>query len=186
MTEFFDDLSVLVEDLTVFPGRFALVGDFNIHYDDLLDRDAQKMQNALSAACFKQHVVGSTHKHGHTLDLVISRDYESLISKTFVIHGMPSDHSAVRCNLDFSQPKPAKHVVTSRKLRDIDLDKLRSDIDKSSLCIAEDRDLLFLTTKYNSVLCMICLTNTPPCLSVKYLFDLTLHGTTTACVTQKD
>ena len=42
MTQFFNDFSVLLEDLAVFPGRFAIVGDFNIHVDNLDDHDAQK------------------------------------------------------------------------------------------------------------------------------------------------
>ena len=67
---------------------------------------------------------------------------------------MCSDHSAVRSDLNVSRPKLSKHVIRTRKLRNIDLDAMRHDIDASQLCTESDgtHDLSSLVAKYNSVL----------------------------------
>ncbi|XP_072052025.1 uncharacterized protein [Amphiura filiformis] len=59
------------------------------------DYDARKLRDIISSAGMKQHISGSTHKRGHTLDLVISRECDDPVTNPSVIHGMRSDHSAV-------------------------------------------------------------------------------------------
>ncbi|XP_072022539.1 uncharacterized protein [Amphiura filiformis] len=154
MKQFFSDFSLLLEDLSVYPGKFAVVGDFNIHVDDLNDSDASTMLNILASADLVQHVKESTHKHGHTLDLIISRQCDDLVSDPItVIRGLRSDHYAVCCAINVSRPQLSKLVIRSRKLRDINRDDMQNDIKSSCLFDdAEDRDPSTLVKKYNSVL----------------------------------
>ena len=111
------------------------------------------MRDILYSAGIKQHISGRTHKNGHTLDLIISRECDDLVMNPFVIHGMPSDHSAVRCNLNVSRPKLSKQTVKFRKYKDIKLHELQSDILSSDLNKDEDsNEIDNLVEKYDSTL----------------------------------
>ena len=64
----FDDFTVLLEGLAVFPTDFIILGDFNIHIDVLSDPLTKCFIDIINATALKQHVTGPTHTAGHTLD----------------------------------------------------------------------------------------------------------------------
>lgn len=74
--------------------RSIITGDFNIHVDNEEDYKARGFDNLLKSMDFVQNVSGSTHKHGHTLDLVITRGIAVTVSS---IKKKPdlSDHSCI-------------------------------------------------------------------------------------------
>ena len=61
------------------PGRLVILGDLNFHVDNAADSNAKKFLDLLDLLNFSQHVTSITHKAGHTLDLVITRDSEAVI-----------------------------------------------------------------------------------------------------------
>ena len=71
---FFDDFGDLLEWLATFSAPLTIVGDFNIHVDDVMDVNARKLADILDSHSLVQHVRSPTHSHGHTLDLFITRD----------------------------------------------------------------------------------------------------------------
>lgn len=54
---------------------YVVVGDFNINVHDLSNREASESLMSFIGLAFSltQHVGQPTHKHGHTLDLVITK-----------------------------------------------------------------------------------------------------------------
>ena len=50
-----------------------ILGDFNFHYEDLLNTDASRLRDILSNHSLCQHVSGPTHMDGHMLDLIITK-----------------------------------------------------------------------------------------------------------------
>jgi len=153
VSQFLVDFSSLLEDLAVYPGKLAVVGDFNIHVDNPNDNDACSFLSILGSAGLVQHVKGVTHKDGHTLDLIISRQEDTFVGDTRIIHGLKSDHSAVVCKLGVSRPYPSKCVVRSRNLRDINRSDLSNDIKSSRLFKkSSDKDLSNLVDDFNCVL----------------------------------
>ena len=58
-----------------------LLGDFNLHIDDLEVPDAHQLITSMEAFGLKQHITFSTHQLGHTLDLIAT---ESTIQLTYV------------------------------------------------------------------------------------------------------
>jgi len=64
----------MLERLTTFSAPLIIVGDFNIHVDDATDMQAGKLIDLLSCRNLRQHVTSPTHVHGHSLDLLITRD----------------------------------------------------------------------------------------------------------------
>ena len=71
--------------------------------DDVDNQAAKRFKDLLSSFGLHQHVHEPTHKHGHCLDLLITRDTTSLLSNIEIMPGL-SDHCAVVCNINLQKP----------------------------------------------------------------------------------
>ena len=89
---------------------------------------------------------------GHTLDLLISHKMENLVQDITILRGLPSDHFAVIGQINFSRPKQPKRTILYRKLGDIDLERFKQDIRKSSLILAQSESAADLVDQYNNIL----------------------------------
>jgi len=54
--------------------NFVILGDFNIHVDETDDTHSARLRNVFEAYGLCQHINESTHKFGHTLDLVLTAE----------------------------------------------------------------------------------------------------------------
>ena len=88
------------------PSRLLITGDFNFHVDDEQNRETQAFMELISSFDLVQHVAGSTHERGHTLDLVLSRASDDLVTNVATTEYLPSDHAAVTCSLSTRKPDP--------------------------------------------------------------------------------
>ena len=70
---FFAEFSDNMESIILAAEKLVIVGDFNIHVDEAGDRDASKLQDLFDSLSLQQHAKGTTHIHGHTLDLILTR-----------------------------------------------------------------------------------------------------------------
>ena len=150
---FLDEFATLAEQLVVVPGNLLIVGDFNYHLDANSDTDAKRFNNILESFNLHQHVNVSTHKHGHTLDLVITRSDDDFVTGVEIKDPLLSDHSAVHCKLRLKKPPLEQVEVEYRKLRSIDMDCLCNDLKKSALISADNyTDLPTLIDEYEDTL----------------------------------
>ena len=126
---FFEEFSqlalMLMEDCT---HPLAIVGDFNFHLDTPNNQDALKFNDLLDFMNLVQHVKGSTHRCGNTLDLIITRREEELIANVQVLPDVYSDHKVVSCTMNVSKPPPSKVLTTYRSTKTLDATKLQSDV----------------------------------------------------------
>ena len=113
-----------------------IVGDLNFHLDIPTDRDASKFTSLLESCGMSQHVHEPTHVGGHTLDVVITRDTDNIVSDIQVTDPglsdstgkISRDHFSVTFKARASKPPPTRQTVTYRKLRAIDVDTFKNDI----------------------------------------------------------
>ena len=106
---FYEEFSRLLErTLAEHSGCLLITGDFNFHIDDPQDNHANRFIDILDALGLKQHVSAPTHKKGHTLDLLITRSEDSLISRIMIRDPIISDHFAVHCDLGVQKLKFSK------------------------------------------------------------------------------
>ena len=77
---FFEEFPVLLEHLATASGKLIMLGDFNFHVDDTDNASAMKFLDIVNCFNLAQHITVPTHKDGHTLDLIITRNDEDLIS----------------------------------------------------------------------------------------------------------
>ncbi len=148
-SDFLIEFDMFIESVNFINNKVLIVGDFNVHVDLPTKHDASCLLTTLATTGLVQHVSGPTHKHGHTLDLVISRDSENLITDC-KIDSRLSDHNVIVCHLNLLKPKPAKTVVKTRNLREINLECFQSDLlsqfESHSCTTVDDLVELYQTT----------------------------------------
>lgn len=88
--EFFTEFAELTEKLTNCYRPLLIAGDFNFHIDNIDNADTRHFLDFLESANMTQHVTGSTHSKGHTLDLIITRFDENvpMTSKSCMIFSL--------------------------------------------------------------------------------------------------
>jgi hypothetical protein len=125
----------------------------NIHVDDTNDTDAVKFLDLLESMGMTQHVNTPTHRAGHTLDLMITREFDCMIHSEPSSDNFYSDHCMVLAH-ELSLHKPALTVkkVSCRKIKDIDRELFRRDLRASRLCQNPPESIVDLVTCYNTTL----------------------------------
>ena len=110
-TDFLCEFSSLLEYTTciTLPGFLLIVGDFNFDITNLQSRDSVKLIDLLDSRNLKQHVSHPTHDKGHTLDLVISRIKNELISNITTNEELHSDHKFVQILVNVRRPPNIKN-----------------------------------------------------------------------------
>ena len=92
-------------------GPLLLTGGFNFHLDVPTDRAAIRFMGLIEAFNLIQHVSASTHKSGHTLDLVITKANDNFIKYIEVSDPVISDHSAVHCGLSIKKLQSSTNLL---------------------------------------------------------------------------
>ena len=150
--KFFDEFTVFLQDRLSSAGDFLLVGDANFHLDKPQEAEPKTFLTLLDSLNFQQHVEGSTHRSGHTLDVVITRDNEHIM-QDITISDMVSDHNLILCKVRHPKPAPVRVRVNTRKLRGVDQVTISEDI--SAISISDDDDVSVLTDHYHRSLSTI-------------------------------
>ena len=113
-----------------------------------------QFQSLVNTANLTQHILEPTHIHGHILDLIITHDTSSLIEDVAVSDPGLSDHFAVSCYINLTQPHPERKTILYRKWRSLDMTKFKDDLKNSSLTMTTDEndDVDHLVTLFDSTL----------------------------------
>ena len=152
ISTFIEEFHGYLDSRTTLSGMLLVLGDFNMHYEDASDVDAGKLKESLYSMNLMQHVTEPTHKLGHCLDLVITREYELQTEKLVVHPAVISDHSAITFQLPVSKFPTVKQVLSFRKLKDIDIEAFKDDLRSCSLVTDLEEDIECQATQYNSCL----------------------------------
>ena len=132
--QFFDELTSVLEQVSVQRRPFIICGDLNIHVDDANDAHAIRLVDLLQTFDCVQHVSEPTHLAGHTLDVVISHadtDINQLSVGSFV-----SDHALITFKFSLRRaPAAAAADVQRRKWRNYVAADFEADLAASRLCV---------------------------------------------------
>ena len=131
-SSFITDFGDLIEQTSNLSGKLVILGDFNVHVDSRDDAEASQFSDLLDAFGLKQHVSGSTHVRGHTLDLVISRETDDIVPSCEV-GTFASDHNVVTFTLRSGNYHPQRKTVCARKIKSINVSNLSDDLQASEL-----------------------------------------------------
>ena len=140
---FLDD----VEPLISRKSNVFIIGDFNIHANDITDDDAIFLKEAMLSLGFDQHVTSPTHIAGNTIDLIFTESYSKLKVQNCVTIDFVSDHRMVICQSKINKISVPKEIVSSRKLLPDGLSTLTTDYDDHDILCA--KDLMSAVTEYH-------------------------------------
>ncbi len=87
-----------------------ILGDFNFHKED---KTNYEVKHLLESFCLHQHVSGSKHTDGYTLDLVITRASEiDIISHLYItLPNIISDLSALHFKIQIVKPSRIRELI---------------------------------------------------------------------------
>ena len=97
-----------LDNYAITPRDIVIVGDMNFHLNIVDDHDSQRFISILDLCGLQQHVCESTHFHGHTLDVVITRDTSRIVSDVVVTDPGLCDHFAVNFTAAIIRPTPIR------------------------------------------------------------------------------
>ena len=149
---FLNEFPAYLESVVMSPEPLLITGDFNIHVDVPGDPDAARFLELLTSMGLEQHVDKPTHISGHSLDLIITRCSDSLLSAKPIADYLFSDHITILCDLELGKPPPKAKQVSNRKIKEIDREKLQADLSSSELYQNTPDTLDELVNNYNTTL----------------------------------
>ena len=157
---FFDEWTSFIEHLSIDHNNIIIVGDVNFHLDVNSNLDARKFNDSLATCGLVQHVNEPTHQKGHTLDVVITKDSNDIISKLEVTDpvlcdkagNISGDHYAISFLAQMLKPHPHRRTVNFRKLRAIDVNSFKQCIQQNSKLQEVELPLDALVANYSDSL----------------------------------
>jgi hypothetical protein len=133
-SEFFREFQEFLSQLNASTaGEICIMGDFNIHLDQLDSTHARQFEDLLGELGLLQHVKEPTHRAGHILDLVITRkdSHDEFICDLTVYDIDLSDHYAVEFQLSV-QPRSLPRITRKiRSFKAVSIDHLACDLESA-------------------------------------------------------
>ena len=125
-----------------------ITGDFSIHVD--MPSESCHFSEFILSMSLVQHVRQPTHGKGQTIDFIITRSSDKIISSEPVADELFSDHFSLHCHLSILRPQLSCKTVTYRP-KDIDFPLFFDDLTSSKLCpyppdVLEELEGVFNTT----------------------------------------
>ena len=127
-SQFLNEFEHFIDSYTLNLEHFLIVGDFNLHFDNMNDTYVKKMLNVLHTRNMTQLTMSATHKAGHILDWIITRNDRNDIFKIEVFDNCISDHFMITFRVNIVKPKRCLKDVMSRNIRAIDFDSFNHDL----------------------------------------------------------
>ena len=126
--QFTDEFLTFYAELIAKYKNLICLGDFNVHINDQSDVGAQSFSDSMYAMGLDQHVDVPTHKHGNTLDLIITESVSSFgICKTAYCDYI-SDHKMVYVILTVDKDQINSTTTKERSFDDFDLERFKIDV----------------------------------------------------------
>ena len=138
---FLDEFTEYLANLTMQRSCKIILGDINMHLNNLEDEDAETFRDTVYSLGMDQHVGFATHRAGNTLDVVITETGSNIKVQSCRPGPYISDHRAVEVVTNIPREDIQIKSVTVRKLKNIDVDKMVESMDLASVCLEEMDDL---------------------------------------------
>ena len=97
---FIDDITNHLTSLLPTTTNNIILGDFNMHINDMNSNDAIIFKDTLMALSLTQHVTTSTHAKGNILDLILTEEAASIKLTSCQVGPFLSDHKLVSAVLN--------------------------------------------------------------------------------------
>ena len=127
------------------------------------DADTIRLKDLLNSMGLVQHVKRPTHIHGHTLDFIIKRQADGIVDGEPLPERYFTDQTTVICKLSVMTSAPRIKHAEYRKLKSIDIAKLRKASCNLQLHQDPPDDLNMLLDCYNTTFKSLLDEHAPVC-----------------------
>ena len=151
--QFCSELSDLLEhNINQDCGNLLIIGDFNIHMDDINHPDTITFTDFLQSFGLVNTFGFQTHKSKHILDLLIT-DNPIIIKSTMPGYLFP-DHQFIEATLHLKRPNPPLKKITYKKIKAINQSEFHNKLASAALDLIHDpsTSLPEMVTTYNMTL----------------------------------
>lgn len=164
-TDFFEEWSKYLDQLSASHVDHILVGDLNFHLDLPSNTCTAQLNSLLDTHGLTQHITGPTHRKGHTLDVVITRESsESLLCSVPAVSDLGlCDHYATHFSVRLNRPPKEQVTVSFRRLKEVCVADFARDVASSTVLSDTDKPLDDLVENYYSELQSILDKHAPLC-----------------------
>ena len=137
---FIDDFTDHIISLLPTETNNIILGDFNMHINDIHSSDAGIFKDTLTALGVTQHVTTSTHVKGNILDLIFTEETSSIKLTSFQASSLLPDHKLVTAELNIDKHPIEKKSLSVRKLHCITEESFKSAFNKSAINLTSPVD----------------------------------------------
>ena len=116
-TKFLNEVSQLVQYFNPSHQNLVLLGDFNIHTQDLTNPDLLEYNDTVEALGLIQHVIELTHKEGNSLDLIYAKSIDTVEVLHAFIGNFILDHKLVEVELQLRKVRKQYKKLASARHR---------------------------------------------------------------------
>ena len=127
MSEFFSEFNDWLSMYNHRNNEILIVGDFNIHINKIENPRTQNFCDIIETFGMKQHIKSATHKHGNTLDLIITKNKSSFDS--YSIEDLCSDHHCIIFQMNLTKPRPTQKIIKMRNTKELKLEQFAEGIE---------------------------------------------------------
>ena len=130
---FHEELTSFMDKLMKYCSCVLICGDFNVWADDEQDKDTMLLTDLMNAHGLVQRVGEPTQRSGHTLDHIYLNPYQLQCPHCVLTDdlGLTTDHNPIIVDIPSGRVEDKTRIVHYRKLKDIDLNVLRQDLQNS-------------------------------------------------------
>ena len=151
MTRFLEEFDDFLSVINTLPGRPLLLGDLNIHVNKPSKYEVVHYLTSLAEHDIHQYVTEPTHKCGNTLDHVVCRPGDDILSSHSVSpFKYGSDHNMIHCEINIAKPVPDRRVIKSRSHKDLDMTLFEADLKQATDCVFSEEDPNVQADIYNT------------------------------------
>ena len=114
---FIDNITDHITSLLPVTINNIIMGDFNMHVNDMTSNDAVIFKDTLTALGLTQHVTTSTHAKGNILDVIFMEEATSIKLTSCQVGPSLLDHKLVFAVLNIKKPPIEKKTLSVCKLK---------------------------------------------------------------------
>ena len=131
---FIDTIMQYLTDVLYKHKNNVILGDFNIHTEDLSSSDMVIFNDTMEALGLEQHVKFLTHRCGNTLDLIFTEVWFGPTPATPHTGPLLSDHHLVSLQLHHKKEIPSRKEVPVRKINKLTTESLAMEFKPGLVC----------------------------------------------------
>lgn len=159
VTKFLTEFSDICSDiLSIYTDKsLIIVGDFNIHLNNINDSDTKSFQSLLDSFMWCQHVKDMTHISGNLIDFCITSSNSILQISQPLVDYFISDHAFISFHVNIPRPSIQKKLVSYRAIKKIDKITFGHDLHNlvqslSSSSVTNNLSVQELASQYDATL----------------------------------